>query len=333
MNSITIAVPVYNVESFIERCAISLFEQTYESIDYLFIDDCTPDDSIGVLKRTINIYPHRKDHVRIIRHTHNRGLAAARNTAVDNCQTEFLMHVDSDDWLEKDAVEILVNEQQKGNYDIVTGNAIIHHSDRKEELRHIKHIDKESLILECIKPSISHVIWGRLIRRVLYIDNRVAALEGINIGEDHQVIPQLFYYAKSFSFIDEFIYNYDCTNQNSYMKQTSQYEKFGLKVTQDLKSFEILRCFFEKCTPLMYKVCVEKEMNKYIHRVTPYLAQVGQKEVFNLSWSYFNESIGHNKRNILRLPQLSYLIRRNYTICRYFFRIKGILKLCRLLIV
>ena len=318
----TILVPVYGVEKYIERCARSLFEQTYKNIEYIFVDDCSPDQSIAILERIMEDYPERKPYVRIIHHEKNRGLAAARNTAVENCQTEFLMHVDSDDWLDKNAVESLVKEQQKGNYDIVTGNAIIHHSDRKEYLRHIKQVDKESLILEYIGPSISHVIWGRLIRKSLYIDNRITALEGINIGEDHQVIPQLFYYAKSFSFIDEFIYNYDCTNQNSYMKQTSQHEKFGLKVKQDLKSFEILRCFFEKCTPLIYKDCVEKEMNKYIYRVTPYLSQMGQKELFNLSWSYFNESIGSDKSHLLCSHQLFYLIRHNYAICRFFFRIK-----------
>lgn len=322
MKSITIAVPVYNVVNYIARCAKSLFEQTYECIDYLFIDDCTPDDSIIVLKKTINDYPHRKDHVRIIQHSHNRGLAAARNTAVENCQTEFLMHVDSDDWLEKDAVQKLVEEQQKGNYDIVTGNAKVWFSDREEDFRHIVSKDKETLIPEYVKPSISHVIWGRLIRTSLYIDNEVKALEGINIGEDLQVTPRLFYYADTFSFIDKFIYNYDCTNQNSYMKQTSQHEKFGLKVKQDLKSFEILRCFFEKCTPLIYKDCVEKEMNKYIYRVTPYLSQMGQKELFNLSWSYFNDNIGRDKCHLLCSHQLFYLIRHNYTFCRFFFRIK-----------
>lgn len=325
---VTIAVPVYGVEKYIKRCARSLFEQTYNNIEYTFVDDYSPDNSIGVLEEVIKDYPHRASHVRIIRHAHNRGLAAARNTAVENCQTEFLMHVDSDDWLERDAVEKLVREQQKGNYDIVTGNAIIHHSDRKEELRHIKPIDKESLIMEFIKPSISHVIWGRLIRKSLYGDNEIHAMEGVNIGEDHQVIPRLYYYAKNFSFVDDCIYNYECSNQNSYMKQTNQYEKFGLKVMQDLKSFEILRCFFDKCKPLTYKEGVEKEINKYIYRVIPYLAQIKQEKVFNYSWSYHDMVNEYKKDYLLKKRySFSYLIRRNYEICRFYFIIKRILRI------
>lgn len=88
------------------------------------MNDCTPDNSIEILKNVIQDYPQRKEYIRIITHEKNRGLAATRNTAVENCHTDFLRHVDSDDYIEKDAVEKLVNKKKEGDYDIVTGNAI-----------------------------------------------------------------------------------------------------------------------------------------------------------------------------------------------------------------
>ena len=145
---VTICVPIYNVEPFFERCIRSLFEQTYDSIEYIFVDDCSPDNCIKILKETQCDYPERVPHVHIIRHEKNRGLSAARNTAVAHCQTDFLLHVDSDDFLERDAVEKLVNEQQEDDYDIVTGNAEVVYEDRIEVLRNNEPREKDLLIKE-----------------------------------------------------------------------------------------------------------------------------------------------------------------------------------------
>ena len=101
---VSMLIPIYGVEKFIERCAISLFEQTYQNIEYIFVNDCTKDDSINVLERVINRYPNRKPFVRIINHAQNKGLAGARNTAVANATGEFIMHVDSDDYVDKEIV-------------------------------------------------------------------------------------------------------------------------------------------------------------------------------------------------------------------------------------
>lgn len=244
MKPISLLVPIFNVEFYFERCVRSLFEQTYPDIEYLFVNDYTPDNSIDILKNVIQEYPQRKQHIRIISHEKNRGLAAARNTAVENCQTEFLMHVDSDDYIEKDAVEKLVKKQKEGDFDIVTGNALIHRKDNTEMLRKNEPAEKEELIKLYIQLVLNHTIWGRLIRTSLYKDNKIQALEGCNIGEDHQVIPQLFYYAKKFASIDDVIYHYDCTNENSYMNQQST-EKIEIREICNTKSLNVLRLFFK----------------------------------------------------------------------------------------
>lgn len=80
--TVSILVPVYGVEKYIERCARSIFEQTYRNLDIVFVDDCSPDKSIEILKRVLEDCPKRKAQTRIIRHEQNRGLAAARNTVV-----------------------------------------------------------------------------------------------------------------------------------------------------------------------------------------------------------------------------------------------------------
>ena len=80
MYQISIIIPIYKTEKYIERCAISLFEQTLKSIEYIFVNDCTPDNSIQILKNVLKRYPNRISDTKIINHEFNRGLAAARNT-------------------------------------------------------------------------------------------------------------------------------------------------------------------------------------------------------------------------------------------------------------
>lgn len=110
IKKVSILVPVYGVEKYIERCARSLFEQTYDNIEYIFVDDCTKDRSIEILQKVLEDYPNRKNQVKILHHDKNRGLSAARNTALDASTGDYLMHVDSDDYLRKDAVLLLAEK-------------------------------------------------------------------------------------------------------------------------------------------------------------------------------------------------------------------------------
>lgn len=120
--NVSVLVPIYGVEKYIERCAVSLFEQTYEDIEYIFVNDCTKENSIAILKEVIERYPIRKPQVRIIEHEQNKGLGKARNTAVAAALGDFLVHIDSDDYVDVNMVTMLVEKQKEGNYDIVTGD-------------------------------------------------------------------------------------------------------------------------------------------------------------------------------------------------------------------
>ena len=87
---VSILVPVYNASASIERCAHSLFKQTFQDIEYVFINDCTSDDSIEKLQKIIAQYPHRKSWIKIIHHERNRGVAAARITAIDHSTGNYI---------------------------------------------------------------------------------------------------------------------------------------------------------------------------------------------------------------------------------------------------
>lgn len=116
---VSVLVPIYQTEDFMERCARSVFEQTYKNLEYVFVDDGSTDNSICTLQRVLDDYPERKSHCKIIKHLQNKGLAAARNTAIANCHGDFVCHVDSDDWIEPYAIQSLVNKQYETGADFV----------------------------------------------------------------------------------------------------------------------------------------------------------------------------------------------------------------------
>ena len=181
---VSVLVPVYGVEQYIERCARSLFGQTYSNVEYVFVNDCTPDKSVEVLQRVLEDYPNRKVSVKIVNHEKNRGLAAARNTALNNATGEFVCHVDSDDWLELDAIEKLVEKQLETGADMVSGNMLVHTIRGVEEYYEPNYKNKEERLLRQLPASMDHNLSRRIIRRSLFEDNHIRAMEGCNMAGD-----------------------------------------------------------------------------------------------------------------------------------------------------
>ena len=122
---VSILVPIYNVSTYIEKCANSLFSQTFTDIEYIFVNDATPDDSIEKLQKVIEKYPNRKENITIIQHAENRGLAVARNTAKYAANGDYVLVVDSDDYIEEQMVEILYKKAITDNADIVISDIFI----------------------------------------------------------------------------------------------------------------------------------------------------------------------------------------------------------------
>ena len=188
---ISIIIPVYNVRDYIIRCLQSVAVQTFKgSMECILIDDCGQDDSIRIAESFISCYKGPVNY-RIIHHEYNRGVASARNTGIKNAQGEFVVHLDSDDWMEDDAIENLVCRQIDTGADIVSGQAVAHYSDHEELMMDPIVCDKDSLMRNMIEMTIDHVMWRRLYKKSLFVNNNVYFYDGVNIGEDHNTLPRL----------------------------------------------------------------------------------------------------------------------------------------------
>ncbi len=104
--NVSVILPVYGVAAYIEKCVQSLLNQTLQEIEFLFVDDHGPDNSIELLKKTIAGHPREKQ-FRILTPEHNLGAGMARNYAIPEAKGEYIAFVDSDDWIEPDMFETL----------------------------------------------------------------------------------------------------------------------------------------------------------------------------------------------------------------------------------
>ena len=107
---VSVIIPVYNVEKYIERCARSLFGQTLDDIEYIFIDDCSTDNSIFIMQNILEEYPKRKNSVKIIRHSVNKGVGQTRQDGIDVASGQYLIHCDPDDWVDASIYQKLYSE-------------------------------------------------------------------------------------------------------------------------------------------------------------------------------------------------------------------------------
>lgn len=212
--TISILVPIYNVADKIERCAVSLLEQTYPDLEYIFVNDCTPDDSIDVLQRVVDRYPNRKEQVRILHHEENKGLAGARNTGYDFASGELWMVVDSDDSIPVDACEKLYARMQETGADVVSGSMLSYKPGGQEVMVRTAYPNKKARLKRQLCLSlVSGSLCGSLYRRETF--DGLRATEGVNLAEDYMMCNRVLLEA-SVAFIDDVVYFYDETEVHDY---------------------------------------------------------------------------------------------------------------------
>ena len=121
MTKFSIIVPIYNVEKYIEKCLVSIQKQTFTDFEVICVDDCGKDNSISI----VNTFINNDSRFKLIKHVTNKGLSATRNTGIKNSTGEYLVFVDSDDWIEPILLEKLHRAFETKNVDCIWYNAKI----------------------------------------------------------------------------------------------------------------------------------------------------------------------------------------------------------------
>ena len=215
MISVSVIVPIYKVEAYIERCARSLMEQTLKDVQYIFVDDASPDNSIEVLKHVLAEYPHREEQVCILHHEANRSLPAARNTGLDAATGEYIFHCDSDDYLESNALESMYDKAIEADADIVYSDWFLTFPQRERYMRCPAYSTTDDALRGLLHGTMKYNVWNKLVRRSLYTENNIRFPEGRGMGEDMTMIL-LFAKARSVAYLPNGTYHYVRQNENAF---------------------------------------------------------------------------------------------------------------------
>lgn len=283
MAKISIIVPIYNVEKYIERCARSLFEQTLDDIEYIFVNDCSPDKSIEVLKSILKEYPQRIPFVHIVDHNVNKGLTKTRNTGLAIATGEFIAHCDSDDWVDCDMYRQLYEHAIKTNSDIVYSDLYLVYENKKVIYNSANYnVEKKELLNNYISSVWTSLV-NMIVKRDIYLSHNLKSPEHICYCEDFWLSVRLFYYSKTITKICKPFYYYDqCNNQsimhnlnaykgddmNTYFETIDLFSKEGvIKEYEKTLSWRVLNAFhFDMYFPEKHKKIIKiyPQSHKYI---------------------------------------------------------------------
>lgn len=284
---VSIIVPIYNVEKYLRTCIDSILSQTYRDFELLLVDDGSPDNCGEICES----YAAQDVRVKVI-HKVNQGLGFARNTGLDCARGEFVCFVDSDDWLERNAVEFWLKAQEKYDADIVmcnyekrnNANEVLYcYEIRKSECcyygREIEKeifwpmIGQESAIGEDF--TVNMCVWTNLYRRDLIEKEHIRFLsEKEYLSEDICFNLQYLLCSKVAVMIPDSLYCYRYNpnsltskyKEDEYQKAVGLYNRVQFWASQakylEFKEFRVERFFLTKVRELLFRLCASNRSYK-----------------------------------------------------------------------
>ena len=217
---VSVVIPVYGVEKYIEKCLESCFSNTIaEQCEFLIINDCSPDKSIELAEKMIKKYPNIT--VKIISHKKNKGLAAARNTGLKYATGKYIINVDSDDWVDNIYLEKLYTKAEENHSDIVICN-LYKELENKQELIELNMPASKEFVEALLEESLPGWLPIKMFRLDFLRENNITWIDGVNMCEDLILSVKAFSQTKRISFVDEALYHYNNTNLTSLSSKLSE---------------------------------------------------------------------------------------------------------------
>lgn len=245
MIKVSVIIPVYGVERFVARCARTLMEQTMQDVEYIFVNDATPDRSIEVLRAELEKYPWRKPFVRILEHKHNLGLPAARNTGLAVARGEYIFHCDSDDFLETNALDQMYKTAITQDADIVWCDWYLSLSHSERYMSQPGYDNPLDALKAMMGGGMKFNVWNKLAKRNLYTDNGIQFPSGYGMAED-MTMMQLFAFSRRVAYLPQALYHYIKTNENALSRTYSDNHLKELKYNMKRTELFITRHFGDK---------------------------------------------------------------------------------------
>ena len=207
---ISLIAPIYGVEPYIRQFAESALEQTYDDIQFIFVNDGTKDRSMDILESLIEEkFSHLRPRIVIV-NKENGGLPSARKAGLEVATGEYILFADSDDWLDRNAVERVMAVAERTSADIVYFNLVKEYGEGKQSIKRERHYTAENRLL-WIENMFNYRSFGytvtKCFRRKLYTENKIV-FPKLGMHEDICLMAQIIFYAQSIAQLPEPLYHY-----------------------------------------------------------------------------------------------------------------------------
>ena len=225
-NLISIIIPVYNAEKYISSCIDSILNQTIDNFEIILINDGSTDNSLSIL----NDYKNKDIRVVVIDKV-NEGVSIARNVGIKHSKGKYITFIDSDDFLEPNALETMLNLMIQFNSDIVRTSYYYIKNDNKYEGKKVNYEGiykvnddlRSSLIEDALMQKMGCYLWVLLIKKDLLIKNNITFNELLFVHQDIDFYVKLFLHCKTIYFSNLYTYNYIINGMGS--KNIKYYER------------------------------------------------------------------------------------------------------------
>lgn len=218
---VSLIAPVYGVEKYIAQFAESVLEQTYQNIQFIFVNDGTKDRSMDILNELIEAkYSDLKPRIVIV-NKENGGLPSARKAGLEVAEGDYILFADSDDWLDLDAVEKVMAKADETDADIVYFDLVKEYGDRtsyKREREYTVETKGDFIVNMFNYKSFGYTV-TKCFKRKLYTDN-VIYMPKLGMHEDIYMMSQIIFYAESLVHLPEALYHYRKDNPDSFCSQS-----------------------------------------------------------------------------------------------------------------
>lgn len=298
--SVSIIVPVYNVGPYVEDCIRSVMRQTYTGpMECIIVDDCGTDNSMEIVKRLITEYDGSIS-FKILHHTHNRGLSAARNTGMGIATGDYVFFLDSDDELTPDCLEKLTNpilkddsiEMVMGNHNVVSNGSLVFSSNRP----HFSESDLASqkavrdFYFSFRNPRFPVEAWNKLTKKDFLECNNISFIEGI-LFEDNPWLFLVIKHLRHLYIVSDVTYFY---HKRPYSLTT------GASVKEDAHYHAIV---FHEIASHFSPGDEAREATYYIQRFMSYLYQFPKEPIYHQTIPLFRHALsdGHHRSELTRL--------------------------------
>ena len=286
---ITVVVPIYNVEKYLEKCIDSILEQTYQNIELILVDDGSTDNCGKICDN----YAKKDNRIKVI-HKSNGGLSDARNIGIKYAKGKFITFIDSDDFITNNAVEILYKNMVKHNKDISIGRMFsfynennIKHEKCEEKITNYKRDEAMETLLYNTKYTSSTA--GKMFLTKLF--DTVEFPYGKKY-EDLATVYKLIFKSNGVVVTNQIVYNYFRNRSDSIMNAKFSYTRmdalyfteeildFIKKEIPDIQIAAITRMIIE-CRDILVEIPKDKKNKEYEKKVYEYIKKYRFKVLLN----------------------------------------------------